>query len=100
MKETQLIKQILDYCRYRNLLFWRNQSGMVKTEHGSLIKMGQAGSPDLVGCYKSRFIGVECKVGNNTPTDLQREFGERIVSNGGEYWLVYNLEEFIKKLEN
>ncbi len=98
MKETFLVKQILDYCRYRNLLFWRNQSGMIRTPTGGVMKFGITGSPDIIGCYKGRFIGVECKVGKNKPTDLQTEFAARIEENGGIAWLVYSLEEFIEKI--
>lgn len=97
MKETQLIKQILDYCRYRNLLFWRNQSGAVVTDSGHLMKFGMSGSPDIVGCYKGKFIGVECKVGKNKQTQLQKDFGDAIMANGGEYWLIYNFEEFVNR---
>jgi hypothetical protein len=95
LKETQLIKQILDYCRYRDLLFWRNQSGMIKTPAGGLIKFGMTGSPDIIGCYKGFFVGVECKVGKNKQTDLQIEFAKKIENSGGKYWLVYDIDQFI-----
>lgn len=98
MKETALVRQILDYCGYRDMLFWRNQSGMVKTERGHMMKMGAAGSPDLIGCLNGQLIGVECKVGKNKPTQLQLEFGARIERNGGQYWVVYSLDDFIYKL--
>lgn len=32
---------------------------------------GHSGIPDIVACYKGRFIGIECKAGKNTPTALQ-----------------------------
>lgn len=99
MNETDLIRQILNYCRYRNLLFWRNQSGAVKTESGSLVKMGVAGSPDIVGCMNGHFIGIECKVGKNKLTRLQAEFGDKILREGGQYHVVYSLDDFIKALK-
>ena len=33
---------------------------------------GRSGVPDIVGCYKGKFYGIECKAGNNTPTPLQQ----------------------------
>jgi len=33
---------------------------------------GRSGVPDIVGCYKGRFFGIECKAGKNTPTPLQQ----------------------------
>ena len=33
---------------------------------------GRSGVPDIVGCYRGRFFGIECKAGRNTPTPLQQ----------------------------
>ena len=33
---------------------------------------GSSGVPDIVGCYKGKFFGIECKAGKNTPTPLQQ----------------------------
>lgn len=30
-----------------------------------------SGVPDIVACYKGRFIGIECKAGKNTTSALQ-----------------------------
>jgi len=32
---------------------------------------GKSGVPDIVGCYKGLFFGIECKAGKNKPTPLQ-----------------------------
>ena len=32
---------------------------------------GRSGVPDIVGCYKGSFFGIECKAGKNKPTPLQ-----------------------------
>ena len=34
---------------------------------------GKSGVPDIVGCYKGRFFGIECKAGKNKPTALQQK---------------------------
>ena len=34
---------------------------------------GRSGIPDIIACYKGRFIAVECKAGNNKPTRLQEK---------------------------
>ena len=44
---------------------------------------GRSGVPDLVGCYKGKFFGIECKAGKNVPTDLQRINLEDIDKQGG-----------------
>ena len=53
MKESELVKRISDYLKtVPSLFFWK--------EHGGMY--GTAGIPDLIVCYKGRFIGLECKV--------------------------------------
>ena len=42
-----------------------------------------AGVPDIIACYKGRFIGIECKAGNNKPTALQRKHLDEIGNRGG-----------------
>jgi Holliday junction resolvase len=32
---------------------------------------GRSGIPDIVVCYRGRFIGIECKAGKNQATALQ-----------------------------
>ncbi len=32
---------------------------------------GKSGVPDIICCYKGRFIAIECKAGKNEPTALQ-----------------------------
>ena len=39
---------------------------------------GRSGVPDIVGCYKGMFFGIECKAGKNKPTDLQEHELHRI----------------------
>ena len=34
---------------------------------------GASGVPDIVGCYKGIFFGIECKAGGNKPTALQEK---------------------------
>lgn len=39
---------------------------------------GPSGVPDIIGCYKGRFIAIECKAGKNKPTPLQNRAIDRI----------------------
>ena len=32
---------------------------------------GRSGVPDIIGCYRSKFFGIEVKAGKNKPTALQ-----------------------------
>ena len=44
---------------------------------------GKSGVPDIVGCYKGMFFGIECKAGKNTPTPLQEKNLKEIRTAGG-----------------
>lgn len=44
---------------------------------------GSSGVPDIVGCYKGRFFGIECKANGNKPTELQRLNLAKIELTGG-----------------
>ena len=45
--------------------------------------MGRSGIPDIVCCYKGRFIGIECKANCNKPTPLQERELTAIREAGG-----------------
>ena len=44
---------------------------------------GTSGVPDIVACFHGRFIGIECKAGNNKPTALQQKNLDDITKMGG-----------------
>tara|TARA_R110000796_G_scaffold101726_3_gene210478 strand:- start:61 stop:360 length:300 start_codon:yes stop_codon:yes gene_type:complete len=52
---------------------------------------GRSGVPDIIGCWKGMFFGIECKAGKNKPTALQ-EKNLRDISDAGGLALVVNEE--------
>jgi hypothetical protein len=44
---------------------------------------GRSGVPDIVACFKSKFIGIECKANGGKPTALQEKNLMNIVGVGG-----------------
>ena len=88
MKESELIRKISEYLKsVSDLFFWK--------EHGGMY--GTAGIPDLIVCYRGRFIGLECKVGKNDATVLQSLTIRRILRAGGYAMVVRSVEE-VKQL--
>lgn len=87
MKESDLIRKISEYLKtVPNLFFWK--------EHGGMY--GTAGIPDLIVCYKGRFIAFECKVGKNKPTALQAITIGQIAAAGGYAVVVRTVDEVRK----
>ena len=59
---------------------------------------GKSGVPDIVGCYGSKFFGIECKAGKNKPTPLQ-EKNLRDITTAGGIAIVINEENVHRVLE-
>jgi Holliday junction resolvase len=59
---------------------------------------GRSGVPDVVCCFNSLFMGIECKAGNNTPTVLQEKEMADIRKAGGVTFVINELN--LTLLEN
>lgn len=86
MSETQFKTKVLNHLK--------------KIEHGFFFKISDkflAGIPDILGCYKGRFIAIELKVGKNKPTMIQKYVMNLINNAGGNaFWIN---EETFKDLD-
>lgn len=52
-----------------------------------------AGIPDIIGCYRGYFIGLEAKVGNNQASEIQKVKIKQIIKAGGFAKVVWTLDE-------
>ena len=65
---------------------------------------GRSGVPDIIACYKGKFIGIECKAGDKKPTllqlrnieDIKRNQGLAIVVNEGN---IESLLALVKEIQ-
>lgn len=62
---------------------------------------GASGVPDIIACYKGKFIGIECKAGKNQPTLLQGANLDKIRGHGGIAMVIRetNYEDLIEALK-
>ena len=60
----------------------------------------RAGIPDIICCLKGRFIGIECKDGDNEASTLQIAHGIQIKKSGGLFCIAKSVEDVQKFLEN
>ena len=76
-------------------------------DHGAYYFMpatggyGKSGVPDIVACYKGKFLGIECKANGGKPTALQEKNLSQIIGVGGFAFLVDEggLDEFKHLME-
>ena len=69
-------------------------------EHGS--QYGTAGLPDIICCYRGRFVAFEVKAPSGKPSKLQEITITKIKAAKGEAFIVRSVEEvraIIKNLE-
>jgi len=59
----------------------------------------QGGLPDLFGCVKGYFIGIEVKIPGKEPTELQYQVLGHINDNGGLGIWVDSVEEAVEKVQ-
>ena len=84
MRESQLILNIRKYlATIPGCFYWK--------EHGG--QYGTAGIPDIIVCYKGKFIALEAKVGRNQPTRLQTATIVQIRHAGGIAAVVRSVDE-------
>ena len=76
-----------------DVFFWK--------EHGG--PYGTSGIPDIICCYKGRFIGMECKLPGGRLTELQKRALDKINRAGGiarRVESVADAMEIIQQVEN
>lgn len=88
--ETRVVGKIMDRLHA--------EGGFWFKVHGGPFQM--AGLPDILGCYKGRFIGIEVKCPGNKPTALQLEVGNMILKAGGIFGVAYSVAEAVAIRDN
>jgi hypothetical protein len=71
----------------------KNAGGFVVKIHASPDSFMRVGIPDLLCCYRGRFVGLEVKLPGNSPSPVQRRVLQEIVSAGGYASVVSTLEQ-------
>jgi hypothetical protein len=60
--------------------------------------MSAPGIPDIIGCFKGRFIGIEVKAPNGKVSDYQQQFIDNIVRAGGIAFVARSVDDVIDGL--
>lgn len=90
MNESDLVKKIKTYLgTVEDCFYWK--------EHGG--QYGTAGIPDIIVCYRGRFIAFECKAGGNKATVLQEITIRKILKAGGYALVVRSVDEVRQIIE-
>lgn len=91
MLERDIVTAIKRYLASlgSDVFFWK--------EHGSVY--GTNGVPDIICCYKGRFLGLECKLPGGRLTKLQKRTIEKINRAGSVACRVESVEDVKRVIE-
>jgi hypothetical protein len=101
-REQELMRGIIDYLTYRGAVVVRVNSGGVPVEGKDgryFIRLAGKGTSDILACYQSHFLAIECKVGDNTASAAQTQFLADVRRAGGIGIVAYSIEDVAKELE-
>ena len=90
MKESTLVRQILDYLN--NL----PQCKAIKI-HGSRFQ--EAGTPDILCCKDGKTVFIECKIGKEKVTPIQELRLKQWQDAGASCLVAYSLED-VSSIQN
>jgi hypothetical protein len=58
------------------------------------------GSSDISATIKGRSVKIEVKIGKDRQSKDQKVYQENIEKSGGQYWIVKNFDDFMKKYDD
>lgn len=92
MSEKRFEEQVKKWLKEHNAWYVKTWSNGIQ----------RAGIPDLIICWKGRFIGLELKAENGRPSELQKREVDQIKKAGGIAMILYpsGFEDFKKLLMN
>lgn len=89
MRESAIQKAIITWLR--------EQGCYAVNIHGH--PMQEAGVPDILSCWRGRFLAIEVKCSGETTTPIQAYHLEQIRKAGGVTLVAHSLEEVRRELE-
>lgn len=87
MREKVIENKIKDYLKSKGAYYFKH--------HGN--QFSQVGVPDIVACYKSRFIGIEVKNETGKTSPLQ-DVNLKMINEAGGIGIVARSVEDVKKV--
>ena len=94
IREAHIQRQVLDYLHLRGIPATRNQAGHVHVG-ASWINLGSPGWPDIIACWRGRFLGIEVKRPGEEPSEEQRRVHEELAAAGAIVLIVHSLEDLV-----
>ncbi len=101
--EHQIQNMIIQYLQTLGAKVLRINSGMMAVGEGKyrrMIRLAPTGTPDLIACYKGKFICCEVKRPKNKPTIWQKQALEEWREAGAIAFVATSIEDVEKELNS
>lgn len=80
---SKLLGQVCEFLKKNGIWYVRTNS------HG----YGRKGIPDVLACYRGKFVAIEAKVAPDKPSPWQQREIADIQLSGGVALVIYNIDE-------
>ena len=91
--ENSVVKIIHSWLALRKIRAWRVNTGGVPARGGRFKRNVAAGFPDLVCCWRGRFVGIEVKTAKGRQQPSQKLFQKELEEAAGVYILARSLAD-------
>ena len=78
--------------------FWRANTGRAVTARGAVVQFNLPGTPDILGCYRGRGVGIECKWGTGRLSADQKRWRANWERGGGLYIVARSVDATLADL--
>ena len=96
--QTRIIQIITD----RGGVATRVNSGGAISKRGGRIKLAEAGTSDIIACYRGQYLAIEVKYLDGKVSKGQWDFGDKVGKAGGVFIAVNNyliVNDVLDKIE-
>lgn len=101
MKESPVLKEILDYCTEHEICATRMTLSHMVTRGGKTfftpIRIHDRGCADILICRDGEAIAVETKSDTGKPSEWQKSWAKRWTDNRGRYLLIRSFDQFFQE---
>ena len=80
------------------VMAWRSNTGAAVNAWGRKVQFGLPGTPDILGCVRGTFVGIEVKSATGRQTLEQVRFQAQFEASGGLYILARSVDDAINGL--
>ena len=102
-REQDLVNQVIEYIQAIGGVAIRINAGTrVIREEGKKARVfrgAPAGTTDIIACVRGQYVGIECKIGNNQPTEKQKQHMEDVREAGGIAFAAWCLDDVMREID-